>query len=345
MKKIVRPLTNLLITGGCGFMGSAFIRYLFNESEFDGKIVNLDLLTYAGNSDNLKSIENSPRYFFMQGDICDSKLVESLILEQEISTIVHFAAETHVDRSIHNPGVFMDANIRGTFSLLELVRSLPHIHFHQISTDEVYGSLGEQGSFSEQSLIRPNSPYSASKAAADHLVRAYNNTYKLSTTISRSSNNYGPFQHPEKFIPLMISHILEEKPLPVYGRGVNVRDWLFVEDHARSIWEILKFSPKGETYNVGANREIKNLDLLHLLLEIVSKELNLDLKKLKKLIHFVDDRPGHDFRYALNTSKLQSDLHWKPAVDLEKGLSRTISWYRNNLDWVQKTRKSFHLHS
>ena len=243
----MRPLDRILVTGGAGFIGSAFIRYLFRLSDFSGRIVNVDKLTYAGNLALLKAVEDHPRYRFVQADINDRKRIEALLEEEEIDAIVHFAAETHVDRSIASAMPFIEANVTGTLALLEAVRKFPEIHFHHVSTDEVYGSLGESGMFNEQSQIRPNSPYSASKAASDHLVRAFAHTYNLSTTISHCSNNYGPGQFPEKLIPLMILHALAKKPLPVYGRGANVRDWLYVEDHAEGIWRILKLAKSQES--------------------------------------------------------------------------------------------------
>jgi len=326
----MRSFNNLLVTGGCGFMGSAFIRYLLSSNDFNGKIVNLDLLTYAGNMRNVKAIETSPRYSFMQGNITDGELVEQLILDHEIDGIVNFAAETHVDRSIASPGVFMDSNIRGVFILLEAVRKFPHIHYHQISTDEVFGSLGESGTFLTHSPYRPNSPYSASKASADHLIRAYVNTYKISATISRAANNYGPYQFPEKFIPLMITNALCGRSLPVYGNGKNIRDWIFVEDHAEAVWEILKWGPSFESYNIGGKEEVSNIDLLYLLLKTLAKETDQDLEDLHKLITFIDDRPGHDYRYAMDTYKLMH-LGFTAKTTLEEGLKRTISWFAKNL--------------
>jgi dTDP-glucose 4,6-dehydratase len=323
----MRPLANLFVTGGAGFIGSAFIRRLLRSSEFEGRIVNYDLLTYAANLDSLKGFHDHPRYRFIQGDILNQSLVEKLLLECEIDAVVHFAAETHVDRSIASAHPFIETNVKGTLSLLEAIRKLPHIHFHHISTDEVYGSLGESGSFHEHSPYRPNSPYSASKAASDHLVRAFAATYGLSTTVSHCSNNYGPCQYPEKFIPLMLMHCLAGKPLPVYGRGSNVRDWLYVDDHAEAVWRILKRGKKGETYDIGGSAERSNLELLHLLIEILSGETKRDVEEYRSLIRFVADRPGHDFRYAIDSRKSERDLGWKPTVSLEAGLKRTVKWY------------------
>jgi dTDP-glucose 4,6-dehydratase len=258
----MRTVSSLLVTGGAGFIGSGFIRYLLKSGEFYGKIINYDLLTYAANLNYLNGFHEHPRYRFVQGDICNQSLVEKVIEEYEVDTIVHFAAETHVDRSIALAEPFIKTNVQGTLFLLEAVRKFPSIHFHHISTDEVYGSLGESGTFTERSAYRPNSPYAASKAASDHLVRAFGQTYGISTTISNCSNNYGPCQHPEKFIPLMIMNCLQKKPLPVYGRGSNVRDWLYVDDHADAVWRILKNGRKGQSYNIGGQTELSNLELL-----------------------------------------------------------------------------------
>ncbi len=318
----MRTNSCLLVTGGAGFIGSAFIRYLLRLPEFTGKIINYDLLTYAANLDYLKGFHDHPRYRFVQGDILNGELVEKLM--DEVDTIVHFAAETHVDRSIASARPFVETNVMGTLSLLEVVRKFPHVHFHHISTDEVYGSLGESGTFNERSAYRPNSPYSASKAASDHMVRAFAQTYGLSTTISNCSNNYGPCQHPEKFIPLMIVNCLKKKHLPVYGRGVNVRDWLYVDDHAAAVWRILQFGKKGQTYNIGGRTEMTNLELLHLLIEEVRKEKPGDYQSL---IRFVQDRPGHDFRYAIDGTKMEKELGWTPKISLQEGLKRTVKWY------------------
>ena len=298
-------------------MGSSFIRYVLSKKDFSGQISNLDLLTYAGNLENLEEIEQDSRYCFYHGDIRDRAFLETL---DPIDVIVHFAAETHVDRSITGPKVFLETNIWGTYQLLEFVKKHPTIHFHQISTDEVYGALGKEGVFTESSPYRPNSPYSASKASADHLVRSYAETYGISTTLSHASNNYGPGQYPEKFIPLMIQRAKEGKPLPVYGNGKNRREWLFVEDHSQAIWQILEGGKKGEVYNVGGKDERSNIDLLHLILDLMED------KELEKLITYVEDRPGHDFRYAMEGSKMKA-LGWEPEWSMEKGLRATIKWY------------------
>ncbi len=320
----VRPLANLLVTGGAGFIGSAFVRMLLRSQEFRGRVVNLDLLTYAGSLDSLAGFLDHPRHRFIQGDIGNQPLVEKLIEEYEIDAVVHFAAETHVDRSIASARPFVETNVLGTLSLLEAVRKFPSVHFHHISTDEVYGSLGESGSFTEQSPYRPNSPYSASKAASDHLVRAFHCTYGLSTTVSHCSNNYGPCQYPEKFIPLMIQNCLAGRPLPVYGRGANVRDWLYVDDHADAVWKILQYGKRGETYDIGGKEEKSNLELLLLLIGLLSEEKKGDYASL---IRFVADRPGHDFRYAIDTSKIKRELGWQPRTLLKEGLRRTIRWH------------------
>jgi dTDP-glucose 4,6-dehydratase len=327
---IMRNPKNILVTGGAGFIGSSFIRFLIQNPDFQGNVINYDLLTYAANLENLKGVAHSKRYRFFQGNILDAKLLEKIFLDQEIDTVVHFAAETHVDRSIDSPGDFIETNINGTYVLLELMRKFPHIHFHHISTDEVYGSLGEGGSFSEHSQIRPNSPYAASKAASDHLVRAYAHTYGISSTVSHCSNNYGPCQYPEKLIPLMILNALNRKPLPIYGNGANVREWLFVDDHARAVWEILLRGKNREVYDIGGTDEVKNSDLVHLLLKIIAEETGQNGEALTSLIRYVPDRPGHDFRYSIDDAKIRRELGWEPKVDLKEGLKKTVRWYVKN---------------
>lgn len=335
--KVTRNIKNILVTGGAGFIGSAFIRYLLQkETSFDGTCVNLDLLTYAGNLDNLEPISKDPRYLFQHGDICNRPLVEHLCFEHRIDTIIHFAAESHVDRSITHPHTFLETNVMGTFHLLEVVKQNPHIHFHHVSTDEVYGCLGETGFFTEETPYRPNSPYSASKAASDHIVRAYARTYHLSTCISNCSNNYGPYQYPEKLIPLMILNCMQKKPLPVYGEGKNVRDWLHVEDHARALWILLKHGISGETYNVGGEAEKRNIDLVKEIVAIASAELKVEIKSLESLISFVKDRPGHDFRYAIDCSKIKKEIGWRPQYTFTSGLISTVKWYLSNAKWIQK---------
>lgn len=316
----------ILVTGGAGFIGSAFIRWGLQTFPDLEKIVNLDLLTYAAHEKNMAAFIHDPRHLFVKGDIRDSKLVDQLCLEHRVEAIVHFAAESHVDRSITDPKAFIETNIVGTFSLLEVVRKHPHIHFHHVSTDEVYGSI-EEGFFNESCSYKPNSPYAASKAASDHLVRAWGHTYNLSTTLSHCSNNYGPCQHQEKFIPLMISHCLQGKPLPVYGKGLNIRDWLYVDDHADAVWRILNQGVKGEVYDIGGSTEKQNIDLLHILIKLVANRTSREENKLKELITFVGDRPGHDFRYAIDTTKIARCLGWSPSHTLEKGLEKTIEWY------------------
>jgi dTDP-glucose 4,6-dehydratase len=334
----VRSPRALLVTGGAGFIGSAFIRWLFQNPRFEGKIVNYDILTYAGNLENVASNVDEKRYAFVRGDICDQKQILAACEEHGVDTIVNFAAETHVDRSILGPSAFVQTNVFGTFSLLEAVRQKPAIHFHHVSTDEVFGSLGPEGAFTEESPYQPNSPYSASKAGSDHLVRAYTHTYGLSTTLSNCSNNYGPYQFPEKLVPLMILNMLEKKPLPVYGDGSNVRDWLYVDDHAEAIWLILERGARGSTYNVGGRAEWKNLALLRRLMSIVSEEAGQPAAELESLITFVKDRPGHDLRYAVDCSKIERDLGWRPRHDLEGGLRETVRWYLANQGWVERVR-------
>ncbi len=334
-----RKVKNILVTGGAGFIGSAFIRYLLSpEIQFQGRCINLDALTYAGNLENLQSIAQDPRYIFEHGNICQQALVEHVCLEHAIDTIIHFAAESHVDRSIVGPQAFIETNIIGTFHLLEVVRKNPHIHFHHVSTDEVYGSLGSSGFFTEETSYRPNSPYSASKAASDHLVRAYEHTYQLSVCISNCSNNYGPYHFPEKLIPLMILNCLERKSLPVYGKGINVRDWLHVEDHARALYLLLRKGRKGETYNIGGEAEWRNIDLVHEIIRLIAEIQGTHLHELEKLITFVKDRPGHDLRYAIDCSKMKKELGWMPTRTFSEGLKQTIIWYMHNHEWVKNVQ-------
>jgi dTDP-glucose 4,6-dehydratase len=334
---------NMLVTGGSGFIGTNFIRYLLLDSDFEGRIINVDLLTYAGNPENLKDIEKDfpGRYAFIQADICDKEKLASIFKEFGIDTVCHFAAESHVDRSIVAPDAFIQTNIIGTFNLLQIARERQKqiSRFHHISTDEVFGSLGKDGFFTETTPYDPSSPYSASKASSDHLVRAYHRTYGLPVTISNCSNNYGPFQFPEKLIPLMILNALEGKALPVYGDGKNVRDWLYVEDHCQAIWEIIKHGKEGETYNIGGNCEMENITIVEMLCNIVDE---LAPKKLqhprRELITFVKDRPGHDRRYAIDATKLKKELDWTPKTNLESGLRKTIQWYMEHSDWVNRVK-------
>jgi dTDP-glucose 4,6-dehydratase len=337
-------MKTILITGGCGFIGSNFIQYLFNKSNFTGTIINIDKLTYAGNLENLKYIETKypHHYKFIHGDICDQELVNSIFEEYSPIFIINFAAESHVDRSIHGPSEFIQTNIIGTFTLLEVARqhwkTRKDVLFHHISTDEVYGSLGANGYFYEDTAYDPHSPYSASKAASDHLVMAYFHTYRLPVTISNCSNNYGPYQFPEKLIPLMINNMLEEKPLPVYGDGNNVRDWLFVEDHCNGIWKIIKNGTRGETYNIGGENEIKNIDIVNMLCEKMADVMGKEINYYKKLITFVKDRPGHDWRYAINMDKIKNKLGFKPSVKFTEGITKTIQWYLDNSEWIENIK-------
>jgi dTDP-glucose 4,6-dehydratase len=336
-------MKNIMVTGGCGFIGTGFIRYLLLESDFSGRIINVDKLTYAGNPGNLADIEesNPERYTFIKADICDPDAMNRVFKSHEIDTICNFAAESHVDRSIVAPDAFIKTNIEGTFNLLETARrnSDRLVLFHHVSTDEVYGSLGPEGFFTEQTPYHPNSPYAASKAASDHLVRAYCKTYALPVTVSNCSNNYGPYQFPEKLIPLMILNALENKPLPVYGDGGNIRDWLFVKDHCRAVWAIMKEGRRGQTYNVGGRCEMRNLDTVNMICrfvdELVPRE---DHKPRNDLIAFVKDRPGHDLRYAIDCSKLEKELGWTPTESFETGLKKTVQWYLDHPQWVQRVK-------
>ena len=334
----MRTPTNILVTGGCGFIGSATIRHLFRAGLVSGRVVNLDALTYAGLPDNVAEVAEDERYVFVHGDITDRDLVESLCEEHGIDTILHFAAETHVDRSIHGPSAFIRTNVVGTHELLEVARKLGTVHFHHVSTDEVYGSLDDTGKFVETTPYAPRSPYAASKAASDHLVRAYGHTYRLSFTISNCSNNYGPHQFPEKLVPLMVLNMLEGEPLPVYGDGSNVRDWLHVDDHADALWTIVTKGRRGETYNIGASAERTNLELVHALIDAVAAVTGRSADMLRGLVRFVKDRPGHDQRYAIDFGKLHRELGWSPRRDLEQGLRSTVAWYADNSDWIAKAK-------
>ena len=318
-------MKRILVTGGAGFIGSNFVRMVLSEHP-DCFVVNLDKLTYAGNLENLAEFLEHQNHKFIKGDICDGKLVEKIIDEHKIDAIINFAAESHVDRSITEPKVFIEANVTGTLTLLAAARDRKLDRFIQISTDEVYGSLGTEGKFTEQTPLSPNSPYSASKAAADHLVRAFGHTWGLKYNITRCSNNYGPYQFPEKLIPLMINNAINDKELPVYGDGLYVRDWLYVYDHCTAIWQGLEKAPPGEIYNIGGCNEKANMEVVKLILK--------RLDKPESLIKHVTDRPGHDRRYAIDASKILSRLDWRPSVSFEEGINRTIDWYLNNAKWL-----------
>ena len=318
-------MRTILVTGGAGFIGANFVRMLLDE-ETDVRVVNLDKLTYAGNLGNLAGYEDHPRHRFVRGDICDAGLVARLLDEEGCDAIVNFAAESHVDRSLVDPGTFINTNVTGTMVLLKAALDRKLERFLQVSTDEVYGSLGATGSFTESSQIQPNSPYSASKAAADHLVHAFAHTFGLRVNITRCSNNYGPFQFPEKLIPLMINNALHDRPLPVYGDGMQVRDWLYVLDHCRAIWTVLNEAAPGAMYNVGGCNEKANLEVIRVILDAVGKDASL--------ITYVVDRPGHDRRYAIDASHIMEDLGWAPSVTFEAGMRRTIDWYLGNRPWL-----------
>jgi dTDP-glucose 4,6-dehydratase len=332
-------MKTILITGGAGFIGSNFIHYFIKKHD-DWSIVNLDALTYAGNLENLLALENHPRYHFVKGDICNEKLVNSLFLEHHFDAVVHFAAESHVDRSISGPDQFIITNVLGTHTLLKVAKKIwpagdnrqeTGNRFIHVLTDEVYGSLGPSGMFTEQTPLSPNSPYSASKAGSDLLVRSYFETFGFPGIVTRCSNNYGPYQFPEKLLPLMIANALNDKPLPVYGDGMNVRDWLYVEDHCSAIDAVLFKGTCGHVYNVGGNNEKHNINIVKLILA--------ELGKSESLITFVKDRLGHDRRYAIDSSKITGELGWKPSVTFEEGIKKTIGWYLENKPWWEKIYK------
>ncbi|CAK7063484.1 dTDP-glucose 4,6-dehydratase [Tissierella sp.] len=329
---------NILVTGGAGFIGSNFIKYML--SKYDYNIVNLDLLTYAGNLNNLKEIGNSKKYHFVKGDICDRELLDKIFCQYDIDVVVNFAAESHVDRSIEDPEIFLKTNILGTQALLDTAKKYWKIEpdnkysrefkqgvkYVQVSTDEVYGALGREGYFTEDTNLAPNSPYSATKTSADLLVRAYYETFRLPMNITRCSNNYGPYQFPEKLIPLMINNILNNKSLPIYGDGKQVRDWLHVKDHCIAIDTVLHKGKLGEVYNIGGNNEKENIEIVRLILNYLGKG--------EELITYVKDRPGHDRRYAIDNTKITTELGWKPSYTFEKGIKETIDWYLNNTKWM-----------
>ena len=338
-------MKNILVTGGAGFIGSNFVRYLL-KAEPEVRVFNLDALTYAGSLENLKDLSDASRHIFIQGDICDVEVIGRLFQEHQIDSVVHFAAESHVDRSILGPAPFIQTNIVGTFNLLEAARQAwgadgarRGMRFHHVSTDEVFGSLdASEPAFSEATPYEPRSPYSASKASSDHLARAYFHTYQLPVTITNCSNNYGPYQYPEKLIPLMILNALRGKPLPVYGDGKQIRDWLFVEDHCEAIYLVLKNGKLGETYNIGGGNQPYNIDLVNEICSILD-ELKPATKPYAGLIAYVNDRPGHDRRYAMDITKIRNELGWTPKHDIESGLRATVQWYLDRMDWVEAIMK------
>jgi len=333
----------LLITGGAGFIGSALIRQLLSETDYH--VANVDKLTYAGNLESLQSIEDSPNYRFYRADICDAVEMDRIFSEFQPTAVMHLAAESHVDRSIDGPGEFIQTNVVGTYTLLEATRKYwlslekaqaEAFRFHHISTDEVYGTLGETGLFTETTPYQPNSPYSASKASSDHLVRAWHHTYGLPVLMTNCSNNYGPYQFPEKLIPLIISNALQGKPLPIYGKGDNIRDWLYVDDHARALRTVLAKGVIGETYNIGGVNEHTNLDVVQTVCTILDELLtDSEHKPHNKLIEFVTDRPGHDQRYAIDATKIENELGWTPEETFATGLRKTVEWYLNNREWCE----------
>lgn len=324
-------MKNILVTGGAGFIGSNFIRYMLNKYK-DYKIVNLDLLTYAGNIKSLYDIKDNPNYLFVKGDIADNKLVDKIVLEKKIDVIINFAAESHVDKSITNPDIFVKTNVLGTQNLLEVAKKYKIEKYFQISTDEVYGSLGKTGFFTETTPLAPNSPYSASKASADLLVMAYHHTFGLNVNITRCSNNYGPYQFPEKLIPLFITNLLNNKKVPLYGDGLNIRDWLFVEDHCVAIDTVLHKGKNGKIYNVGGNNEKTNRYITEVILKYLDKD--------ESYIEYVQDRLGHDRRYAIDATKIKKELNWQPTYKFEDAIIKTIQWYINNKSWWQPLLKN-----
>jgi dTDP-glucose 4,6-dehydratase len=335
---------NVLVTGGAGFIGSALVRMLINETS--ANVVNIDKLTYAGNLASLETIEGHPRYRFIKADICDDQLMSDVFEQVKPTLVMHLAAESHVDRSIDGPADFIETNIVGTYTLLEVARafwlSLPPperdaFRFHHISTDEVYGSLGETGKFTELTPYAPNSPYSASKASSDHLVRAWHHTFGVPVVVTNCSNNYGPYQFPEKLIPLMILNGLEGKPMPVYGAGANVRDWLYVDDHVRALWAVVNRGEVGETYHIGGEAEVKNIDVVRQICDLLDELVPQEASR-RELITFVTDRPGHDARYAMDIAKIKKELGWSPRETFEAGLRKTVQWYLDNGDWWQDVR-------
>lgn len=331
-------MKKILITGGAGFIGSHVVRRFVNTYP-EYKIINLDKLTYAGNLANLKDIEEKPNYEFVKGDIVDAAFIDQLFADYDFDGVIHLAAESHVDRSISSPLEFVMTNVVGTVNLLNAAKkywpgNYDNKRFYHVSTDEVYGALGETGMFTEETSYDPHSPYSASKASSDHFVRAYQDTYGLNTVISNCSNNYGSYHFPEKLIPLAINNIKNNKPVPIYGKGENVRDWLWVEDHARAIDLIFHKAESGTTYNIGGHNEWKNIDLIRLLCKVMDRKLGREEGKSEKLLTFVTDRAGHDLRYFIDSSKLQNELGWKPSLQFEEGLEKTVDWYLDNEEWL-----------
>ena len=316
----------ILVTGGAGFIGSCFVRHMLNKYK-DYKIVNLDALTYAGNIENLDDIKDNPNYTFVHGNICDKKLASELIIDGKVDAVINFAAESHVDRSITGPEIFIETNVKGTLNLLQAAKEAKVQRFLQVSTDEVYGTLGKDGYFYETTPLAPNSPYSASKASADLLVRAYFETYKMPVLNTRCSNNYGPYQYPEKLIPFFISQLLKGEKVPVYGDGMNVRDWLYVYDHCSAIDTVLHKGGVGEVYNIGGHNEKTNLEITKIILDAMGKD--------ESSIKYVEDRLGHDRRYAIDNHKIQTELGWQPSLTFEEGIKLTIDWYLNNQDWMK----------
>jgi dTDP-glucose 4,6-dehydratase len=339
---VKRPFKNVLVTGGAGFIGSAFVEYLAGRDDFRGRVVVFDALTYAGNPASLAPAAEKlgkERYAFVRADIRDRDAVGEAFAKFDIDAVVHLAAESHVDRSIIGPRVFLETNVIGTFNLLDAAvaawKGRDDTLFHHVSTDEVFGSLGETGKFDEGTAYDPRSPYSASKASSDHLVSAYHHTYGLPTTVTNCSNNYGPRQFPEKLVPLMILNMMEGRPLPVYGDGKNVRDWLYVEDHAAAIWLVMNEAAPGSTWTVGGENEWENLRLLRELISIVADETGRGISELERLITYVADRPGHDRRYAIDCRKIRNELGWRRSVEFSEGLRATVRWYLSNPGWVE----------
>jgi dTDP-glucose 4,6-dehydratase len=340
-----RSFSTILVTGGSGFIGSNFIHYILEKSEYTGKVVNLDALTYAGNPESLSDIERGfegSRYFFEKADITERAAVERIFETYKPDAVLHFAAESHVDRSILGPEAFIKTNVLGTYTMLDVARSAwkdrTDVLFHHISTDEVFGSLGDSGFFSEDTPYDPRSPYSASKAGSDHLVRAYFHTFGLPITLSNCSNNYGPYQFPEKLIPLMILNMVEGKPLPVYGDGKNIRDWVYVGDHNAAVWTIMKKGEVGRSYTIGGENEWENIKLLGSLIEIVAEETGKSADSIRSQITYVKDRPGHDRRYAIDCSRIKAELGWKQSVTFDEGLRATVKWYLSNNAWCEHVR-------